>query len=104
MGVDHRGAQLLVAEQLLNGPDVIAVRQKMSRERVAVGVTGDCQLQLAAISKAWWILWGLRGCRSMIEGLTISIQAIYGAGPDFRRCYWLLPGRGGFFLTPIVTQ
>lgn len=36
MGIDHRGAQVGVAEELLDGADVVAVLEQMSCERMAV--------------------------------------------------------------------
>jgi len=38
MGVDHGGAHVLVAEQLLDGTDVVACLQQMSGEGVPKGV------------------------------------------------------------------
>jgi len=45
MGIDHRGADILVTEQFLDGPDVVAVLKQMGpermTERVAAGRFGD---------------------------------------------------------------
>ena len=41
MGVDHGGADVFVAEELLDGTDVVAVFQEVGRERVAQRVAGD---------------------------------------------------------------
>ena len=38
VGVDHGGADAPVAEELLNGPDVVAADQKVSRERMTESV------------------------------------------------------------------
>ena len=38
--VDHSRADVLVAEELLDGPDVVAVLQEVGRERVPQRVTG----------------------------------------------------------------
>jgi hypothetical protein len=40
VGVDHGGLHTLAAQQLLNGPDVVAVLQKMGRDAVPQGVDG----------------------------------------------------------------
>jgi hypothetical protein len=40
VGVDHRGLQLRVAEQLLHGPDVAAVDEQVAGEAVAQAVEG----------------------------------------------------------------
>ena len=37
--IDHRGADVPVTEQFLHGPDVVAVLEEMSRERMAERVT-----------------------------------------------------------------
>ncbi len=34
MGIDRRGVQILVAEQFLNGPDVIPALQQVNSKRV----------------------------------------------------------------------
>ena len=39
MGIDHRGADVLVAQQLLHGPNIVAVFQQMCGEGVAQRVT-----------------------------------------------------------------
>ena len=41
VGVNHRRADIRVAEELLDGADVVAGFEEMGRERVAEGVTGD---------------------------------------------------------------
>src|SRR5262245_60936249 len=41
VGVDHRGAQVAVAEELLDGADVRAVLEQVCRERVSERVAGD---------------------------------------------------------------
>ncbi len=41
MGVDHRRANVLVAEQFLDGADVVTVRQEMCGKRMPKGVAGD---------------------------------------------------------------
>jgi hypothetical protein len=38
VGVDHGGADVLVAEQLLDGPDIVAVFEEVGDEGVAEGV------------------------------------------------------------------
>src|SRR5437867_7736212 len=40
MCVDHRGADVLVAEQFLNGTDVVPIFEEMGGERVTEGVAG----------------------------------------------------------------
>jgi hypothetical protein len=40
MSIDHGGAHLLVPEQLLHGPDVVAVLEQVRREGVSEGVAG----------------------------------------------------------------
>ena len=40
VGVDHCGLDALVAEDLLDGPDVIAAREQVGREGVPQGVDG----------------------------------------------------------------
>ena len=35
MGIDHRGADILVPEQFLDGPDVVTVLKEMGPERMA---------------------------------------------------------------------
>lgn len=37
VGIDHRGREVLVAEEILNRPDVLAVLQQMRREGVREG-------------------------------------------------------------------
>src|SRR5882672_10468865 len=39
--VDHRGRDVAVAEELLDGPDVVAGLEEMGGEGVTEGVTGD---------------------------------------------------------------
>ena len=39
MGIDHRGADILVTEEFLDGPDIGAVFQQMRGERMPKGVT-----------------------------------------------------------------
>jgi hypothetical protein len=39
VGVDHRGLDVLMAEQLLDGPDVVAVFEQVGGKGVAEGVT-----------------------------------------------------------------
>ena len=39
--VDHGGLDAPVAEELLDGPDVVSILEQMGRERVAKGVAGD---------------------------------------------------------------
>ena len=41
MGVDHRRPDIRVAEELLDGADVVAGFEEMGGEGVAEGVTGD---------------------------------------------------------------
>jgi hypothetical protein len=41
MGVEHRGCDVLVAQELLDGADVVAVLKEMGRERVAERMAGD---------------------------------------------------------------
>ena len=41
MGVDHGGFDIFVAEQFLNGADVVAVLEQMGGKRVAEGMTTD---------------------------------------------------------------
>jgi hypothetical protein len=41
VGVDHGGFHVFVAEEFLDGADVVAVLEKMGGERVAEGVTTD---------------------------------------------------------------
>lgn len=41
VGVDHRGADVAVAEQLLDRADVVAVFEQVGREGVAQRVAGD---------------------------------------------------------------
>jgi hypothetical protein len=41
VGIDHGGANILVAEQFLDGADIIAILQKMGGERVSEGVATD---------------------------------------------------------------
>ena len=41
VGVDHGGADILVAEQFLNGADIVPVLEKMRGEGMAKGVAGD---------------------------------------------------------------
>ena len=41
MGVDHRRPDILVAEKLLNRPDVVARHEQMGREGMAKGVAAD---------------------------------------------------------------
>jgi len=43
MPADHRGADIAVAEEFLNGANVVAVFQKMSGNRMAKGM-GSCRL------------------------------------------------------------
>jgi len=38
MRVDHRGADILVAEQLLDGPDVVTLLEQVGGKRVTEGV------------------------------------------------------------------
>jgi hypothetical protein len=38
--VDHRGADVTVAEELLHGPDVVVVLEQVGGERVSEGVAG----------------------------------------------------------------
>jgi len=40
VGVDHRGPDVGVAQELPNGSDVVAVLQQMGGERVLEGVAG----------------------------------------------------------------
>ena len=40
VGVNHRRAHVAVAEQLLNGSDVVSVLEQVRRERMAQGVGG----------------------------------------------------------------
>ena len=40
MGVNHRGLDIFMTEQLLNRPDVISVLQEVGREGMAQGVAG----------------------------------------------------------------
>ena len=41
MGVDHRRFDVLVAEQLLDGPNVVAIFEKVGGEAVAEGMRGN---------------------------------------------------------------
>ncbi len=41
MGVDHRGAHILVPQELLDGPDVVAIFEQMGREGVTNRATGS---------------------------------------------------------------
>ncbi len=41
MGVDHRRPDILVAEKLLDRPDVVARHEQMGREGMAKGVAAD---------------------------------------------------------------
>lgn len=41
MCVDHRGLDAPVAEELLDGADVVSIFEQMGRERVAKGVAGN---------------------------------------------------------------
>ncbi len=39
MRINHRGADVLMPEQFLNRPNIIAILKQVSRERMAEGVT-----------------------------------------------------------------
>ena len=41
VGVDHRGAHVPVAQQLLDRPDIVSVLEQVGGEGVAEGVAGD---------------------------------------------------------------
>ena len=41
VGVDHGGFDILVAEQFLDGADVVAILQKVGGEAVTEGMRGD---------------------------------------------------------------
>jgi len=41
VGVDHRRCHVLVAEELLNGSDVVSVLKKVSGEGMTKGMTGN---------------------------------------------------------------
>lgn len=40
MGVDHRGAHILVAQELLDGPDVVAILEEVGGKGVSERVRG----------------------------------------------------------------
>ena len=66
MGVDHRRADILVAEQLLDGANVIARLQEMCGERVAECVRGGGLVD-TGISD------GL--CNGPLDGLLVDVMA-----------------------------
>jgi len=41
MGVDHRGLDILVTEEFLDCPDIVAIFEEVGGEAVAEGVRGD---------------------------------------------------------------
>jgi hypothetical protein len=94
VGVDHRGADLLVAKQLLDRADIIASFQKVGREGVTEGVGRD-------------VLWN-SGSNSGAPDLPLDDRLVKVVATDFtgggvdigaaRREYPLpgpLPGRRG---------
>ena len=52
VGVDHGGLDILVAEQVLDGADVVAVLEQVGGEGVAQGVAGDALVDAGQASGA----------------------------------------------------
>jgi hypothetical protein len=52
MGINHRGFDIFVAEEFLDGADVVAVLQEVSGKGVPKGVTTDAR----GDSGAWLVL------------------------------------------------
>jgi hypothetical protein len=48
MGIDHRGFDILVAEEFLDGMDVVAVLEQVGGEGVAKGVATDTFVDFGA--------------------------------------------------------
>ena len=46
MGVNHRRLDIGMAQQFLHGPDILAILQKMGRERMPKGMGGRAFFQL----------------------------------------------------------
>jgi len=86
MGVDHRGLHILVPEQCLHGPNIVAGFQQRRGERVAEGMAGDGFLDPGQACS---------GAYRFLQTAFIQMMAALGARAGVRRaaCGWkhLLP-------------
>ncbi len=51
VGVDHRGADVFVTQEFLDGADIVAILQKVSGKGVAEGMAGDALLQVGFVGR-----------------------------------------------------
>jgi len=63
MGVDHGGADIFVAEELLDGTKVVAVLQQVGRERVAQRVAVGPSPQTTSLTATFTARWMTVSCR-----------------------------------------
>jgi hypothetical protein len=72
VGVDHGGLDVLMAEEVLHGPNVIAVFQEMGGEGVAEGVASDALSDVRAAGGE---------CDGLLDGAAAGVVAALDAGP-----------------------
>ena len=92
MGVDHGGAHVFMAEELLDGTDVVTVLEQVGGKTVAKGVGGD------ALVKACFLNGLFNGT---LEGGWVEVMAeeALTPGPFAKHPLWA-PGGRGEALTP----
>jgi hypothetical protein len=94
MGVDHRGAHVLVAKQFLHRADIVSVRQQVRSIRMPERVTGDslgqlglpcslldCLLDERFVNMVSTLLTGSLIQQSDTQGRLRSLPAAGGIGP-----------------------
>ena len=77
VGVDHRRAQVLVAEQFLKSPDVVAVTDQLGGE----GIAAACEAcRLAEVGEAY------RPRHLLLQDGLVQVKAVPDAGAGVRVC------------------
>ena len=109
VGVNHGGLQIDVAEQVLNGADVVAVFKQMGSEAMAQTVDRGPLLQVKLAHRRTKV--SLQGVVEQVmppDPVTPRINGDRSGGKDplphpFPRCVGILLLQGGWQINPVMT-